>query len=161
VTWRQAGGGGKVADMLEQLADQLNDNMGPVSVVGSGAVLAGLDLAGVIEQMPSKALAFLVVGLFGVILFFVRRDYGRINASIDNNTKAIQLGDKRADERHTQLQRELGECVKHTDAAKSFSRVHAKLNRISSRVTVLETKEGMHDDAPPADDEPEDEGEPA
>lgn len=126
--------------------------------------LAALEGGGVLEQIPSKLIALIVGSMFAAILFFVKRDYSRINTGIEASAAAIGLLDKKGDERaiaaerrHAELQKEIGECVKHTDMARSMSRVHAKINRNATRVTVLETKAGMHDGHPPPgpDDEPE------
>src|SRR4051812_45859873 len=132
---------------MRMLWEHLSENTASLATGGSAVALAGLDITGHLEQMPVRWLAALVVVMFGAILALARRDYARINATLETNTKAISEATKSADKRHAELQREIGECVKHTDNAKSFSRVHAKLNRVSNRVTSLETKGGMYRDA--------------
>lgn len=129
------------------LVNVLKENAGPLAAATSGLSLMGLDSFGVLDTLPKAALIPIVVALFGAVLFFVRRDYGLINDHIAKNTVELAALRVESSKASRELLVEMNRRVTVEEFGRSQDRVHGKMNRIDKRVTILETKMGMHDAA--------------
>lgn len=123
------------------------ENAGPVVAAASGLSIVSLDSMGWLDVLPKAALVPIVVALFGAVLFFVRRDYGRINDHIAKNTAELAMLRSESSKASRELLVEMNRRVTVEEFGRSQDRVHGKMNRIDKRVTILETKMGMHDHA--------------
>lgn len=141
-----------------------NFQLEPAAIVVSGMSLAGLGEAGILETLPKGALLAIIGIMFTVILFFAKRDYGRINTSIEKLAAAQSETNKKVDSaqsemnkkidaNHTAVMIEIGNCVSVRDNSATVNGIFKRVNAIDRRTVVLETKAGLRGVIPTDDEE--------
>lgn len=108
--------------------------------------LAGAGELGLTDMIPKGALVTATLALLGFVLFFVKRDYARINAHLEKNGSQVGGLEKKVDANHNAVMLELNDCIKVKDFSPSMNRIHNRVNRVVQRQVVVETKLGMHEE---------------
>lgn len=150
--------------MLDKLLEKLRTLRQTGIIMGAAGAATALSTE--VEWMP-KGPAMLVLGsMASLLMFFLKKDYYRMNEAIARQAEeqlrlAMVTTNRFADvdancaADKTLLMLQIADCVKVKEAGNSTTRIYSRINHESKRVTILETKLGMHD-GPPKDDEPDD-----
>jgi hypothetical protein len=137
------------------MLDRFRERMGaPAAIMGSAT--AATALADKIPWLPQGPGMLVLGAMFSLVLFFVKRDYGRINGELERHAQELialaAAGAARATElekRVLQVQADLllaiADCVKVKEAGNSATRIYDRINRETMRITIMEAKLGMHD----------------
>lgn len=164
--------------MLEKLFEKLRTFRQTSVIMGAAGATTLLAESNTIEWLPKGPVSLIVGTGASLLLFYVKRDYNRINAALERQearqlaAEGKSLDDKHAmtiafAERSTAMENRqqidkrdlmfmVGNCVKVTEMSRSLNGVFNRINKESLRTTIIETKLGMHDSVHPAthDDEP-------
>lgn len=138
----------------------------------SGVGLAGSWEFGLLDQLPKGTLIGVILSMFGVIMFFAKRDWNKVQADIKAAKEAQAAADKKLDAfiveigkkidtNHNAVMKELGDCVSYKANSVSFNRLFNRINNNDRRLVRLETKAGLLERGIDSvqDDAPEDEKE--
>lgn len=132
----------------------IHQEQAPTAIIVSALGLAGVGEIGVLDVLPKGVLMTLTLAMLSVVLFFVKRDYKRINDGMEAAAKlATELRDL-VERHHNELLIELTDCVRVKDFGLTMDRVYGSINSVGKRVTVVETKMGLHDRAPADEEDP-------
>lgn len=109
--------------------------------------LGGVGTTSLIDWLPKSAIVAICMVAFALVGYFVRRDYQRLGdhmATANNRLASIEAAQRNCItvEGHRE-----GTAGVHRKIDHLFERLEDKVDAIHTRLTIVETKIGMHEDA--------------
>lgn len=114
-----------------------------VASASSAVVVAGVSELGILENLPKGALIAAVVTLFAAVGFFAKRDYKRIDGSIDGLKERLTRENAEIKERLAQIDIRMANLVDVKAIGSNNAHMHDKINRLGQRVTYLQASIGL------------------
>lgn len=121
----------------------------PSTGVAAGATatitLAGVGTTAILEALPKGVIVSICVILCGIVTYLAKRDYNRFRDLIATNNQRLQSMEawQRGAVTHTEHRESMGGVHRKLDEL--FSVLRNDLGDMHTRVTILETKQGLHD----------------
>lgn len=139
-----------------------------IAAIASGPLIASAEATGQLE-LPVKSMVVYVLSggltvigsMFAAILYFLKREHTAITTGIASNNAALGAATKTINDRVGELsdsvaalslaleqnagefRAELAKCVKVSDNAASFNRLHEKVNGLDRSLAYLRAKLGL------------------
>lgn len=142
----------------------------PTAILVSGVGLAGSWEFGLLDQLPKGTLIGVILSMFGIILFFAKRDWNKVQADIKAAKDAqaatekkldafiAELG-KKMDANHNEALKLIGDCVNYKANSVSFNRIFNRINKLDRRAVRLETMANLLKDGISNEDDAEEKDE--
>lgn len=146
--------------MLDQLIEKLR-TLRQTGVI-MGAAGAATVMSDTVDWLPKGPFMMILGSLASLLMFFLKRDYYRINSTIAR-LDAQQLNASIAcAERFSEIEATaqadkaelflaISDCVKVKEAGITATRIYDRVNKETMRITIIETKLHMHDNASASD----------